>query len=63
MGPNQTYKLLHSKENQKKEKKKKRSSCCSTVEVNPISIHEDAGSIPALLSGLRIWHCRELWCR
>lgn len=26
---------------------------------NPASIHEDAGS----LSGLRIWHCRELWCR
>ena len=24
------------------------------------SIHEDAGLIPALLSGFRIWHCCEL---
>ena len=30
---------------------------------NPSSIHEDAGSILALLSGLRIQCCRELWCR
>ena len=30
---------------------------------NPTSIHEDAGSIPGLLSGLRIPHCCELWCR
>ena len=30
---------------------------------NPTSIHEDAGLIPGLLSGLRIWHCCELWCR
>ena len=29
---------------------------------NPTSNHEVAGSL-ALLSGLRIWHCRELWCR
>ena len=28
---------------------------------NPTSIHEDAGS--TLLSGLRIWRCRDLWCR
>ena len=28
---------------------------------NQISINEDAGSIPALLSGLRILHCG-LWC-
>ena len=27
---------------------------------NPTSIHEDMGSIPKL-SGLRIWHCHELW--
>ena len=26
-------------------------------------IHEDAGLILALLSRLRIHHCRELWCR
>ena len=25
--------------------------------------HEVAGSILGLLSGLRIRHCRELWCR
>jgi len=28
---------------------------------NPTSIHEDSGLILALLSGLRIWHCHELW--
>ena len=30
---------------------------------NLTSIHEDAGSILALLSGLRTSHCHELWCR
>ena len=30
---------------------------------NPSSIHEDVGLILASLSGLRIWHCLELWCR
>ena len=30
---------------------------------NPTSIHEDAGLILALLSGLRIQHCCELWHR
>ena len=30
---------------------------------NPTRNHEVAGLILALLSGLRIWHCRELWCR
>ena len=32
---------------------------------NPTSIHEDAGStqVAGSLSGLRIWHCHELWCR
>ena len=30
---------------------------------NLTSIHEDVGSILASLSGLRIWHCRKLWCR
>ena len=34
-----------------------------SVEMNLISIHEDAGSIPSSLSGLRIQCCRELWCR
>ena len=30
---------------------------------NLTSILKDAGSIPGLLSGLRIRHCRELRCR
>ena len=30
--------------------------------INPASIHEDAGSILALLSGLRIPRVCELWC-
>ena len=31
--------------------------------MNPPSIHEDAVHSLALLSGLRIWRCCELWCR
>ena len=38
----------------------KGSSRCGAVEMNPTSIHEDAGFS---LSGLRIRHCCELWCR
>ena len=30
---------------------------------NLTSIHEDVDSNPDLLSGLRIWRCRELWYR
>ena len=30
---------------------------------NPTSIHEDAGSIPDVTSGLKIQHCGELWYR
>ena len=30
---------------------------------NPTSTHEDNGSIPGLIGGLRILHCCELWCR
>jgi len=30
---------------------------------NPTRKHEVAGSILALLSGLRIRRCHELWCR
>ena len=30
---------------------------------NPTSIHEDTGLILASLSGLKIWHRHELWCR
>ena len=30
---------------------------------NPTSIPEDVGLIPDLISGLKIWHCHELWCR
>ena len=36
-----------------------RSSGRGTVETNPTRSHEVAG----LISGLRIWRCRELWCR
>ena len=40
------------------------SSHCGSEVTNPTGIHENGGSIPlALFSGLRIWHCRELWCR
>ena len=39
------------------------SSCRDAEERNPTMNHEVAGSIPGLLSGLRIWCCRELWCR
>ena len=31
--------------------------------MNLTSVHEDVGSALALFSGLRIWRCRELWCR
>ena len=37
-----------------------RSSRRGAVETNATRNHEVAGSIPGLL---RIWHCRELWCR
>ena len=30
---------------------------------NPARNHEVAGSIPGLVSGLRIWRCCGLWCR
>ena len=39
------------------------SSRRGSVQTNLTSIHEDAGSNPASLSGLRIQHCCELWCR
>ena len=35
------------------------SSRRGTVEMNATRNNEVAGSI----SGLKIWHCRELWCR
>ena len=41
----------------------KGSSHCGSVEMNLTSIHEDVGSLPELLSGLRTRCCWELWCR
>ena len=35
---------------------------CGSVVTNTTS-SEDSCSILALLCGLRIWHCPELWCR
>ena len=40
-----------------------RSSHHGSVATNPVSTHEDSVQSLALLSGLRIQHCRELWCR
>ena len=39
------------------------SSRCGSAVMNPTSIHEDRVRSLASLSGLRIWRCRELWCR
>ena len=39
--------------------KKMRSFRCGAAEMNPTRNQE----VVALLSGLRIWHCRELWSR
>ena len=38
-----------------------RSSCGGTVEMNLTRNHEVRSL--ASLSGLRVWRCRELWCR
>ena len=42
-----------------------KSSHRGAAEMNLSRNHEVASSIPGLtqLSGLRIWHCHELWCR
>ena len=42
---------------------KMESSHCGAVEMNPASIHEDAGLIPGLTHWVGDWHCLELWCR
>ena len=39
------------------------SSCHGSAEMNLISIHEDTVRSLALLSGLKIWRCHELWCK
>ena len=36
---------------------------CSSAITNPTGVHEDVGLILASLRGLRIQHCRKLWCR
>ena len=50
------------KQQEEFKKKKKRSSCRGAEETNPTRNHEVAGSIRALLSGLRMRRCHELWC-
>ena len=47
---------------QKKRTRWGRSSHCGVAETNPTSNHEAVIPWPPL-SGLRIWHCHELWCR
>ena len=47
----------------KQTNQKTRSSHHGSVEASLTSIHEDVGSIPGLLSELKIKHCRELWYR
>ena len=44
-------------------KLKERSSRCGAAEMNPTRNNEVVGLIPGLLSGSRIRHCHELWCR
>ena len=42
---------------------KNQSSCCGAEEMNLTSNHEVVVQSLALLSGLRIQHCYELWYR
>ena len=37
--------------------------CCGLAKTNLTSIHEDTVWFLALLIGLRIWHCHQLWCK
>ena len=46
----------------KKKRKKEGVPVVAQWLTNQTSIHEDTGSILALLSGLRIQLCHELWC-
>ena len=39
------------------------SSHRGSAEMNPTRNHGVVGLILGLAHGLRIWHCRELWCR
>ena len=48
---------------EEKSKKPNRNSHCGSAVMNLTSIHEDAGSILASPSELRIPNCHELWCR
>ena len=59
--------LGNNKKNKNKSTKKNglktRSSHCGSAETNLTSIHETQVQSLASISGLRIWHCHELWCR
>ena len=39
------------------------SSHCGAMETNKLGTMRLRGQFLALLSGLKIWRCRELWCR
>ena len=57
------YKALLQLNGHKQTKPKYWSSHYGAAETNLTRNHEVVGLIPALLSGLRIWRCRELWSR
>ena len=59
--------LFYNRERKRKREKVKNyrdeSSHYGSAEMNLISIHEVVVQFLASITGLRIWCCRELWCR
>ena len=55
--------IIINQETETQEGRKPWSSHCGSMVTNSTSIHEDAGLIPGLFSGLRIWPGHELRCR